>query len=91
MAKEKDNTKQQISKFVELHQAIYENFLTRRKDAQFELLDALDLKDQITSFPMLGCTAALTRLWQSAYAASEWGEQVQDWLRKYLAKQTPEA
>jgi hypothetical protein len=47
----KGNTEQQINKSAEFRQAIYENFFTRRKDAQFELLNVLLLKSQITSFP----------------------------------------
>jgi hypothetical protein len=90
MSKEKDNTKQQISKLAKFRQAIYENFFTRRKDAQFELLDALLLRDQITSFPMLSCSAAFNRRWHSAYAALERGDQDQDWLRTFLARQVPE-
>jgi hypothetical protein len=90
MRKEKDNTDQQISKLVEFRQAIYQNGFTRRKDAQFELLDALVLKDQITSFPMLSCSAAFTRRWSSAYAALEKGQQDITWLRSYLAKQVPD-
>jgi hypothetical protein len=69
MRKENVNTDHQISKFVEFRQAIYQNGLIRRKDAQAELLDALLLKDQIASFPMLSCSAAFTRRWHSAYAA----------------------
>lgn len=90
MQKEKDNTNQQISKLVEFRQAIYQNGFTRRKDAQFELMDALVLKDQITSFPMLSCSTAFTRRWHSAYAALEKGRQDTAWLRGYLAKQAPE-
>jgi hypothetical protein len=90
MRKEKDNTDHQISKLVEFRQAVYQNGFTRRKDAQFELLDALVLKDQITSFPMLSCSTAFTRRWHSAYAALEKGQQDTTWLRSYLAKQVPE-
>ena len=91
MTKEKDNTKQQINKFAEFRQAVYDNFFTRRKDAQFELVDALLLKSQITSFPMLSCSTAFTRQWHSAYAALERGEQDRGWPRTYLARQVPEA
>jgi hypothetical protein len=90
MRKEKDNTDQLINKLIEIRQAVYQNGFTRRKDAQFELLDALVLKDQITSFPMLNCSTAFSRRWQSAYAAVESGQQDQAWLRSYLTKQVPE-
>lgn len=88
--RKKYNTDLQISKLVEFRQAIYQNGFTRRKDAQFELLDALVLKDQITSFPMLSCSSVFTRRWQSAYAALEKGQQDTTWLRSYLAKQLPD-
>ena len=65
MRKEKDNTDQQISKLVEFRQAIYQNGFTRRKDAQFELLDALVLKDQNSPFPMLSCLTAFIRRWHT--------------------------
>jgi len=61
MRKEKDNTDQQISKFIEFRQAVYESCLTHRRDTHFELLDVLVLKDQITSFPMLSCSTTFTR------------------------------
>jgi hypothetical protein len=89
MVKEKYNTEQQIGKFSEFRQAVYINFFTRRKDSQFELLDALLLKNQITSFPMLSCSTAFTRQWHSAYATLERGEQDQGWLRTYLTRQVP--
>ncbi len=89
MVKE-NHTEQQISKFVEFRQAIYENGFTRRWDAQFELLDALLIKDQIASFPMLSCSSVFTRRWHSAYASLEKGQQDTTWMRSYLAKQVPE-
>jgi len=87
---EEKHTEQQISKFVDFRQAIYKKGFTRRRDAQFELLDALLLKDQIASFPMLSCSPAFTRRWHSAYAALEKGEQDKEWLRSYLTQQVPE-
>ncbi|MFV2045062.1 MAG: transposase [Anaerolineales bacterium] len=69
---------------------MYQYGFTRRKDAQSELLDALLLKDQIASFPILSCSAAFTRRLSSAYAALEKGQQDTAWLSSYLAKQAPE-
>ncbi len=86
----KSDTEKQISKLTEFRQAIYQCCFTRRRDAQFELLDALLLKDHITSFPMLSCSTAFTRRWHSAYAALEKGQQDTTWMRNYLAKQAPE-
>ena len=88
--KEQSNTEKQISRLTEFRQAIYEHGFLRRRDAQYELMDALLLKDQIASFPMLSCSAAFRRRWQSAYAALERGQQDQEWIRSYLAKQVPE-
>ncbi len=87
---EKSDTEKQISKLTEFRQAIYEHGFSRRRDAQFELLDALLVKDQIASFPMLSCSTAFTRRWHSAYAALGKGGQDTTWLRSYLAKQVPE-
>ena len=91
MDKEENYTDIKISKLGEFRQAIYEHGFSRRRDAQSELLDAVLLKDQITSFPILSCSPAFTRRWQSAYAALEKGQQDQGWLRSYLAKQVPES
>jgi hypothetical protein len=87
---EQSDTDKQISRLTEFRQAIYEHGFLHRRDAQYELLDALLLKDQIASFPMLSCSAAFRRRWQSAYAALERGQQDQEWIRNYLAKQVPE-
>lgn len=86
----KNHTENQINRLTEFRQAIYKHGFLRRRDAQCELLDALLLKDQIASFPMLSCSTAFRRRWQSAYAAVERGQQDQEWLRSYLAKQVPE-
>ena len=59
------NTEKQISRLTEFRQAIYEHGFLRRRDAQYELLDALLLKDQIASFPMLSCSAAFRRRWHT--------------------------
>lgn len=83
-------TEQQISKFVEFRQTIYQDGFQRRREAQLELLDALVLKGFITSFPMLSCSTAFTRRWHSVYAAVEKGEQDNAFLRRYLAKQASE-
>jgi hypothetical protein len=90
MTKEKDNTEKQINKLVEFRQDIYENCFTRRKDVQFELVDARLLKSQINSFHVLSYSSAYTRRWQSAYAALEKGEQDKEWLSGYLSQHVPE-
>lgn len=90
MDKEENYTDSKISKLGEFRQAIYEHGFLRRRDAQYELLDALLLRDQIASFPMLSCSTAFRRRWQSVYAAVERGQQDQGWLKSYLAKQAPE-
>jgi len=43
----------QFNKLIEFRQAIYDHGLTRARDAQFELVDALLLSPPIRSFPEL--------------------------------------
>ena len=59
-------------------QAVYDHGLTRARDAQFELLDALLLSLPIRSFPELSLSPLFRRRWPSAYATIEQGEQDQE-------------
>jgi len=44
---------EQFTNLIEFRQAIYDHGLTRSRDAEFELLDALLLSPPIRSFPEL--------------------------------------
>jgi hypothetical protein len=80
---------EQFTKLVEFRQAIYEQGLTKARDAQFELLDALLLSPPIRSFPELALSPAFRYRWPSAYAAIESGQQDQEWLEAYASQQVP--
>jgi hypothetical protein len=82
-------TKENINKIIEFRQAIYENGMTARRDAQFDLLDALVAEGQVSSFARLSQSEQFRRKWSSAYAAVEDGQLDDAWLRKYLAQQVP--
>ncbi len=80
----------QLNKLIEFRQQIYDNALTKARDAQFELLDALLSDRRIASFPELSLAPVHQRQWHSAYAALENGQQDVGWLRSYLCAQVPD-
>jgi hypothetical protein len=63
-------------------QAVYEHGLTKARDSQFELLDALLLSRAVRSFPGLTSHPVFRRQWHSAYTAIEDGDQNGDWLEE---------
>ena len=83
------STKENINKIIEFRQAIYEKGMTVRRDAQFELLDALVAEGCVSSFARLSQSEQFRRKWPSVYAAVEDGRLDEFWLRKYLAQQVP--
>ena len=80
---------QQFTKLTEFRQAVYDHALTRARDAQFELVDALLLSAPIHSFPELSLCPAFRRQWPSVYAAIEDGRQDREWLEHYLVQHLP--
>jgi hypothetical protein len=80
----------QHNKLIEFRQQIYANALSKARDAQFELVDALLSNCRIKSFPELSLAAVHQRQWHSCYAALENGKQDKVWLRAYLCKQVPD-
>lgn len=80
---------EQFNSIIEFRQAVYERGLTKARDAQFELVDALLLSPPIRSFPELSLSPAFHRNWSSAYAAIEQGAQDQAWLESYFVQQIP--
>ena len=79
----------QFTKLIEFRQAVYEHGLTRTRDAQFELVDALLLSPVIRSFPELSLCPAFRRQWMSAYEAVRKGGQDQDWLERHFMRLVP--
>ena len=66
------------------------NAMLARRDALFDLLDALISTGPVSSFAMLSQSDQFQRKWPSLYAAVEDGELDSDWLRSYLAQQVPQ-
>jgi hypothetical protein len=85
-----ETTKKDISKLIEFRQAVYENGMQTRRDAMFDLLDALISEGAVSSFAMLSQSSQFQRKWPSLYAAVEDGELDSKWLRSYLAGQVPQ-
>jgi hypothetical protein len=80
---------EQFNNIIEFRQGIYEHGLTKARDAQFELLDALLLSPPIRSFPELSLSPVFRRDWPSAYVAIEQGQQDQEWLESWFVRQIP--
>lgn len=64
--------------------------MVARRDALFNLLDALICEGPVSSFAMLSQSSQFQRKWPSLYAAVEDGEIDRQWLRTYLARQVPQ-
>ena len=84
-------TKKQLNKIIEFRQQIYANGLTKSRDAQVELVDALLSNRRIQSFPELSFAPIHHRQWHSAYDAVENGQQERKWLTQYFTAQVPAA
>src|SRR5690349_18996677 len=80
---------EQLTNLQAFRQAVYAQGLTQRRDAQFELVDALLLSGPTHSFAELSQSPVFRRTWHSAYAALEDGRQDEAWLRQYLVQQVP--
>jgi hypothetical protein len=84
------STKENINKLIEFRQAVYEHGMLARRDALFDLLDALVCEGPVSSFAMLSQSNQFQRKWPSLYAAVEDGGLDSAWLRTYLARQVPQ-
>jgi len=82
-------TQEDINKLIEFRQAIYENGLLARKDALFDVLDALLATGSVSSFAMLSQSERFQRKWPSLYASIEDGKFDSGWLRDFLGRQVP--
>jgi hypothetical protein len=83
------STQEQLNKIIAFRQAVYDHAFTQARDAQFELLDALLLSPNISSFPELSLLPVFRRQWHSVYAALARGRQDPGWLTRYLCEQVP--
>ena len=80
-----------LTKLAAFRQAVYQQVFTRRRDAQFELLDALLLCGAAPSLAELALSPGFARAWPSAYAAVEYGRHDAAALRTLLVAQLPGA
>jgi hypothetical protein len=64
-------TKENLNKLIEFRQAVYDHGITCRRDAVFNLIDALLAKGSVTSFAMLSQADPFQRKWSSVYTAVE--------------------
>ena len=80
-----------FNNLIEFRQTVYNEVLTRSRDAQFELVDALLLRAPIHSFPELSRSPVFRRQWYSVYTAIEDGRQDQPSLERYLSQLLPKA
>jgi hypothetical protein len=85
--KTQKSTQEQLNKLIEFRQTVYEQFLTSRRDAQFEAMDALLLKGRVASFPWLSTAGCFQRKWPSLYDAIEQGQQDVAGLQPFLVGQ----
>jgi hypothetical protein len=83
-------TKENVNKLIEFRQAVYENGMRKRRDAMFDLLDALISEGAVASFARLSQSERFVRKWPSLYVAVEDGEIDSEWMRTYLAGQVPQ-
>jgi len=80
-------TKKDINKLIEILQAIYANGLLARRDALFDLVEALLSAGLVASFAMLSLTDQFRRKWPSLNAAVEDGVLDSHWLWCFLGQQ----
>jgi len=69
---------------------MYDEIFTARRDAQFEIVDALLLKGRVASFPWLSTAGCFQREWPSLYDAIEKGQQDVGALGPLLVSQVAE-
>jgi hypothetical protein len=83
------STPEQNKPLIAFRQTLYEQGFTQRRDAQFELLDALLVFGPVRSFAELSLSPTFHREWPSVYAALEDGRQDEEAIRQQLAALLP--
>lgn len=84
-----DSTDKQLNILTEFRQAVYDHVFTLRRDALFELLDAVTVQGPMRSFPWLSLSPTCQRKWHSLYQAVEEGLIDRASLTAFLAHQVP--
>lgn len=87
--KNEATTQEDLNKLIEFRQAVYDNGMVSRRDALFDLLDAVVSEGTVASFAMLSQSERFQRQWPSLYDAMSEGGIDSDWLREQLARQAP--
>jgi len=82
------SAERQKIQIVDFRQQIYTH-LNQRRDAQFELVDALLQSRWVDSLAELSLAPSFRREWSSVYSALEDGEQERDKLHKLCLRQIP--
>jgi hypothetical protein len=85
----KPSTTEQLNKFIEFRQWVYEQALTHERDAQFELIEAILFSPAVQSFAARSLSPVFQRGWPSLSTAVERGQVDVNWLRHYLTQQVP--
>lgn len=83
------STEEQRNKLIGFRQTLYGRGFSQRRDAQFELLDALLLFGPVRSIAELSLSPTFHREWPSVYAALEDGRQDDEAIRQQLAALLP--
>ena len=81
-------SERQVTQLVDFRQQIY-NHLSQRRDAQFELLDALLQRRWVDCLVELSLAPSFHRKWPSVYSALEEGRQKRAKLHKLCLSQIP--
>lgn len=83
------STRENINRLIAFRQKVYARVFAARRDALFDMLDALLSAGSVSSFAMLSQGERFRRQWPSLYAAVEDGQVNQEALRALLASQLP--
>ena len=83
------STTEQLNKLIEFRQIVYEQVLSRGRDAQFETMDSLLLSDHPRSFAELSLSPLFRRSWPSLYDGLERGRQDRRRQERLLIQQIP--
>ncbi|MFN3308239.1 MAG: transposase [Anaerolineales bacterium] len=83
------STRENINRLIAFRQEVYGRVFTARRDALFDVLDALLSAGSVSSFAMLSQSERFRRKWPSLYAAVEDGRIDAEALRTLLIGQLP--
>ena len=89
MKKQKHHLKQ-INKIIEFRQAIYQNCLTKYRDAQFEIMDSLLSNLRLNSYAELSLSDRCQRQWHSIYQGIKAGQQNRKAIAELIYPQLPQ-